>query len=281
MAFLHVQVFGNLRMQYQDRVITSFPTRHVEELWGYLLLEPQTKHHREKLIDLLWPDGAPDNGRARLSTALWRLRTLLEQMGVEASAFLQTSRDWVALVPQRPFTCDLTQFDQALAQADQTVGAAREQWLQTAVALARGDLLDGLYADWVLIAREHLARRYLQALGELMADCLARHAYAEALTHGQVILAADPLREEVHRALMLCYWRLGQPGPAIQQFHHCARLLLDELHILPLPETRALYQQLLDERLPHPAIHATPTIHAAYRDFLRAGDRLNTLLNGD
>lgn len=279
MALLHIRAFGKLQMQYQDKAITSFPTHHVEELLAYLLLHQETEHHREKLIDLLWPDGSPDNARGRLNTVLWRLRATFEALGLDTAVCLPTSRDWVAFSPTRPFTCDLTLFEQALTQATQTDGDTREQWLQTAVALYHGDLFDGLYADWVLIAREQLARRFLHALGELMAACLARHAYAEALAHGHTILAADPLREEVYRALMLCYWRLGQPGQAIQQFHRCAHLLLEELHVLPLPETRALYQQLLDERLPQSS--PTPAIHAAYHDFLRAGDRLNTLLNGD
>ncbi|MBK6324555.1 MAG: hypothetical protein IPF56_01230 [Chloroflexi bacterium] len=280
MALLHIQAFGKLQMQYQDKTTTTFPTRHVEALFGYLLLYPETEHHREKLIELLWPDGSPDNARARLSTAVWRLRSVFDSLGLDTAVYLPASRDWIAFTPTRPYSCDLAQFEQALTQASQTRNETlREQCLQTAVALYRGDLFDGLYPDWILIAREQFARRFLQALGELMAACLARHAYAEALAHGQTILAADPLREEVYRALMLCYWRLGQPGQAIQQFHQCARLLLEELHILPLPETRALYQELLDQRLQHPHTTTDPAINAAYHDFLRAGETLNSLLD--
>ena len=279
MTALHIQAFGRLRLQYREIVISSFPTRHVEELFAYLLLHPKMDHHREKLIALLWPDGSPEKARGRLSTALWRLRTLFAELGLETAVILPTSRDWIAFSPDCPLSCDLTHFAEALTQAAQADGAARERWLQTAVSLYQGDLCAGLYADWLLIVREQLARHYLQALGDLMAACLARHAYAEAATYGQTILAADPLREEVHRALMRCYWQLGQPTQAIQQFHHCATLLLDELHILPLPETRALYQQILEERLPHSPTNTNPALHAAYRDFLHAGDRLNALLN--
>jgi len=281
MALLRIRAFGKLQVQYQDKVITSFPTRHTEELFAYLLLHQETEHHREKLIELLWPDGSPDNARGRLSTTLWRLRLVFDALGLDTAVYLPSSRDWIAFTPARPFTLDVTQFEDALTQAALAPDEMREQCLQTAVSLYQSDLFAGLYADWILTAREQFARRHLHALGELMAACLARHAYTAALAHGQTILAADPLREEVHRALMLCYWRLGQPGQAVQQFHHCARLLLEELHILPLPETRALYQQLLEERLQHPHTANDTAVHAAYRDFLRAGDRLNTLLNGD
>jgi len=281
MALLRIQAFGKLQVQYQDKVITSFPTRHAEELFAYLLLHQETEHHREKLIELLWPDGSPDNARGRLSTTLWRLRLVFDALGLDTAVSLPTSRDWIAFTPTRPFTFDVTQFNDVLAQAALAPDDRREQCWETAVSLYHGDLFDGLYADWILTAREQYARRCLRAWGDLMAAYLARHAYSEALACGQTILAADPLREEVHRALMLCYWRIGQPGQAIQQFHHCARLLLEELHILPLPETRTLYQQLLEERLQHPHTANDPAIHAAYQDFLRAGDHLNSLLIGD
>ena len=281
MALLRIRAFGKLQVQYQDKVITSFPTRHTEELFAYLLLHQETEHHREKLIELLWPDGSPDNARGRLSTTLWRLRLVFDALGLDTAVYLPSSRDWIAFTPARPFTLDVTQFEDALTQAALAPDEMREQCLQTAVSLYQSDLFAGLYADWILTARERFARRHLHALGELMAACLARHAYTAALAHGQTILAADPLREEVHRALMLCYWRLGQPGQAVQQFHHCARLLLEELHILPLPETRAFYQHLLEERLQRPHTADDTAVHAAYHDFLHAGDRLNTLLNGD
>lgn len=281
MAHLHVRAFGKLQVQSQTKAITSFPTHHVEELLGYLLLHQETEHHREKLIELLWPDGSPENARGRLNTVLWRLRSLLADLGLDTAVCLPSSRDWIAFTPARPFTCDVAQFDDALAQAALAQDEMREHCLQTAVSLYQGDLFDGLYTEWILAAREQFARRHLHALGELMAACLARHAYADALAHGHTILAADPLREEVHRALMVCYRQLGQPSLAIQQFQHCARLLLDELHILPLPETRALYQQLLDERLQQPHTAVDTAVHTAYHDFLRAGDRLNSLLNGD
>lgn len=213
MALLHIQAFGKLQMQYQDKTTTTFPTRHVEALFGYLLLYPETEHHREKLIELLWPDGSPDNARARLSTAVWRLRSVFDSLGLDTAVYLPASRDWIAFTPTRPYSCDLAQFEQALTQAGQTRNETlREQCLQTAVALYRGDLFDGLYPDWILIAREQFARRFLQALGELMAACLARHAYAEALAHGQTILAADPCVKK--STAPLCCATGGSVNPA-------------------------------------------------------------------
>jgi hypothetical protein len=70
MTALQVQAFGRLRLQHDGHVVTSFPTHHVEELLAYLLLNPQVRHSREKLITILWPESQPEKARGRFSTTL-------------------------------------------------------------------------------------------------------------------------------------------------------------------------------------------------------------------
>ncbi|MFQ5420771.1 MAG: bacterial transcriptional activator domain-containing protein, partial [Anaerolineae bacterium] len=138
---------------------------------------------------------------------------------------------------------------------------------------------EGIYADWCLVERERLARLRLRAMGQVMAACLHRQAFADALEWGQAILAEDPLREEVHRALMRCYQQLGQHGRAIAQFQQCAQLLQDELAVLPLPETIAAYQQIITDRLQSlPTGQAGAAVQTAFANFQQAAQHLNNLL---
>ena len=87
---------------------------------------------------------------------------------------------------------------------------------------------------------------------------MERTAYQEAILYGESILNLDPLREEVYRALMICYLRLGSFSDVAKQFHLCSQILWEELRVLPLPETVALFDQMLvnryqtHSRLPHP-----------------------------
>lgn len=284
MKLLEVQAFGKLSLQCNGSVTASFPTRHVEELLGYLLLNQHVKHRREKLIGILWPDRDPTEARARFSTVLWRLRTLLDKIGAPSTLYLETTRDWVSFMPERPPRLDVERFEQLLTQAQFTSDDVRhEQSLGHAVSLYRGELYEGIYADWCLVERERLARLYLRAMGQLMNCCIRRHDFAAAVDLGQAILDEDPMREEVHRAIMYCHQQMNQRAQAVEQYFRCAQQLRQELQIVPMPETVALYRQIVENRLKErEATTADPLqtqLQDAFREFQQAGDKLNSLLS--
>jgi DNA-binding SARP family transcriptional activator len=116
-----------------------------------------------------------------------------------------------------------------------------------------------------------------------MAGLVRQERFQEAISAGQLILESDPLREEVHRALMRCYWRLGQRSAAAQQFQRCAKLLQAELQILPMPETIALYRTIVEERLeelgPGYGGPQEMQLRIAFDNFLEAAEQLNLALD--
>ncbi len=278
---IYFQAFGKLKLQVKGNWITHFPTRQVEELTGYLLLHQNKEHCREKLATILWPDHAPDKGRACLSTALWRLRCLFKQAGFPPENLIYTTRNTITLALTESAVLDTIHFESLISQG-KTNPDDSCQLLQQAITLYQGDFCQGIYADWCLIERERLARQHLWALGRLMIHQTNAKQYRQALEIGHCLLSHDPLREDVHRALMYCHQKLGQDGQAIQQFQNCASLLQKELGIIPLPETVALYQQILTNRL-H-AVHSQQThpksceLDNAFADFLRASARLANLI---
>ena len=283
MTELKVRVFGKLRLQAGQCRVDAFPTRRAEALLVYLLIYPKTRHSREKLIDTLWPDASLSNGRASLSTALWRLRTVFDSLGLSAADYLQATRDWISLEPASPLECDFVAFEEHVKAAERSAGEGRAQrYFQAAIELYRGPFCEGIYAEWCLRERERLERLYLRAQGQLMAGFIRQERYSEAIAAGQAILVDDPLREEVHRALMRCYCNMGRRAAAARQFQRCARLLQQELQILPMPETIALYRRIVEERLEELGL-AEPTpfdleLQAAYSNFLAAAEQLNAAM---
>ncbi|HRQ36759.1 MAG TPA: BTAD domain-containing putative transcriptional regulator [Chloroflexota bacterium] len=285
MAHLQIRALGKLQLQHDELVVSSFPTHHVEELLGYLLLFPRVKHSRLKLIDLLWPDCSEEQGRGRLNTAVWRLRTIFHTLHFTCDDFLVTARDWVSLSPQPDVQIDFVTFETWERQARAEVDLVRqESLLNQAIALYQGDFCEGIYADWCLLERERLARLHLRLLGDLMFSAMRRGEYETAVEMGQHILQIDPLREEVHRALMHCYRCLGLYAQAIRQFHHCADLLQAELHIMPLPETITLFSQIAAEQSAGlrqnegAAGPNTAELQAAVAELQLASERVNDLL---
>jgi DNA-binding SARP family transcriptional activator len=114
---------------------------------------------------------------------------------------------------------------------------------------------------------------------------MERRAYKEAIEASHRILDIDPLREEVHRALMQCYGSSGHRCDGIRQFQKCANLLLSELGIFPLPETIEIYRNLIatetDECLETTADpQYQQQLQETFSDFMSLGDELVELLEG-
>ncbi len=243
MNVLRVYAFGRLRVSYADGDVCRFPSRQAESLFGYLALHAGADLPREVLIEQVLNDYTDlKSARARLSTALWRVRRTLLDAGAPADEYLVAERDTVGLTGGAALWVDMSAFLEAL-QAAATAENPERAWAQ-AVECYQGDLCEGLYHDWCLAERERLERLLLRTLGQMMVACGAREAFEEAIALGQRILARDPLREEIHRALMSYYYRLGSRTEAVRQYQRCRNLLRAELGIDPMPETQALYLQI-------------------------------------
>ena len=279
-----IRAFGKLQLGHEKAISSHFPTRQVEELLGFLLLDPYVQHTREKLITVLWPNIDFSGGRHRFSVVLSRLRKMFHQLGVPPEGYIHSTREWVSFSPERPFSFDRDQFVQQChlgLHAENLV--QRESFLSSAIALYHADLMEGIFADWCLLERERLARLRLRALGQLMYCCMQRRAYAEAIEYGHTILKDDALREETHRALMQCYQGQGRLDLAARQYKACVQLLHEELNELPLPETRDSYIQIMEQRallslekITSPADKAS--LQTALLAFHQAAQHLESLL---
>ena len=284
MSQLHARGFGGLELTGNGLAIQSYPTRHVEELLGYLLLNQHQAYSRDNLIELLWPHEPSENSRGRLSTVLWRLRGIFSRLGINANSIIQTNRDHITFAPSEPLPFDVESFEHQLDLA----WAAREDTakmaaLARAVDLYKGDLFTGIYGDWCLIERERLSQKHLQAQGELMHCHIHQNNFAMAIELGQSILANDPLREEVHRDLIFCYGRLGRRAEAAAQFQLCMDYLMLELKVYPMPDTVSIYQQIMttsmSESFPVSNRDLYERANRANAAFQQASNRLVKILN--
>lgn len=283
MPVLEVVGLGTLTLSTTNSIVFRFPTRHVEELLGFLLLNQRTPFSRETLVDLLWPNDIVSDCRGCLSNTLWRLGCLFRQLGLAKDDFLCVSREYVQFDPKTPIVFDVPRFSSALKEAAAaTDDLAKSVGLEAALGIYGGELFTGLYADWCLVERERLSRMHQQALADLMYAHIRLERFETAIEVGQAILREDPLREDIHRALMRCYGFLQDRRSVQRQFRHCSEVLYEELQVLPMPETVKAYQQSMvslvcnqAKSLPDARAHSALR---ALRDFQDAGDRLDKQL---
>lgn len=140
-----LRLLGGLEARCGDLVLTHFSSRPAAALLARLALWPNQRHSREQLIELLWPEVAPDVGRNRFRQVLATLRGLIEPPGWPAGSVLSADRLTVQLRPGA-MVCDAVEFE-ALVQGQQTAAASRRYG---------GELMPGFYDEWVVEERERL-----------------------------------------------------------------------------------------------------------------------------
>lgn len=248
MSDLQIRLFGDVTVLHPSDPTPLKLSRSTQAFLAYLLMQ---KHlvPRDLLMDLFWVDYRPDRARSSLTTAIWRLRQLLEPDGVQPGTYLVTKNTGeVGFNWESSHWLDTESFEQdispllhkpLLALCDDDM-----KRLNGSLTLYRGELLEGIYEDWALRERERFRSLYLNCLTRLMEFHASRHDLDQSIAYGHEILRQDPLREEIHRDLMRMYLDSGQRRLAIRQYTQCRDLLMQELGIPPLEETQALYQQI-------------------------------------
>jgi DNA-binding SARP family transcriptional activator len=249
MNVLRIKLFGGGRVEFAETHPRVKLTSTTCFLLAYLVFYRQRAHPRDVLLNLMWGDLPSERARGCLNTALWRLRRHLEPQGIPTGTYLiSTSTGEVSFNCQSDFWLDVAAFEQTVLDTlrhppEQAVESQVAQ-LESAIDLYTGDLLESCYCDWVLPERERLRNLFLDAHYYLMGYYHTHQNFNRALQHGSVILAYNPLREDVHRQMMRLYNGSGQRSLAIQQYKICRQTLLDELDIEPMPETQALLEKI-------------------------------------
>jgi DNA-binding SARP family transcriptional activator len=249
MPALRIQLFGTVQVSHDGLPQDARLIHAVQSLLAWLLLHRRKTHARETLAGLFWGEQSQARARSCLSTALWRLRRVLEPGGIERGTYLIARPDVVGFNCASDYWLDVAAFDDGVGRhlpasvnGDRSLDWSRAE---DAVACYTGDLLEGFYDDWALRERERLRVLYLDSLGTLLRRHSETGKLEPALRCGRQILALDPLREDIHREVIRLHVRNGHRALALKQYECCRVALEEELGVEPMEETRALCAELL------------------------------------
>jgi len=211
-----------------------------------LLTAPNTTVSTDRLIDEVWPDGAPKSAVESLRNHVLRLR---RRLGPLAAQRLRTEDRGYRLVlgpgelDELEFTSWCVQGREALLAKDWN-GASK--LLADALALWRGRP----FADVPLGpgGSAHIQRltetRLLALAGRFQVELhLGRHL--EVVAELSSVAEEHPLREEFHRQLMLALYRSDRQAEAQAVYHRLRRTLRDELAVEPSASVRELQRRIL------------------------------------
>jgi len=232
---LGLRLFGGLALDNPERrEIGRAGQRRRLALLAILASPPGTPVSRDKLLALLWPEIPADDGRHRLSVALYDLR---QALGEDAIAFTTQA---ITLAPNH-LRIDTADFDRAVA---------RQDW-EKAVALYSGPFMDGVYLvdaaefeQWVDQRRSALERSYARAL-EMVANARAQSGeHDRAVDAWQALTNIDPYSERYAAGLMRALDAAGNRSGALRYAAEHTERLRAELDAEPARDIELLATEL-------------------------------------
>ncbi len=262
MPGLSLRLLGPPSIEVDDAQL-RVDTRKAAALLAYLALEgPQ---RRESLAALLWPESTDVRARAALRRTLSVLNRAL------GNRWLDSDRARVGLTGAG-WSCDAAELLTVAASTaahrhvDGGACASCTDALRSAADLYRGEFMLGFglrdsaeFDEWMMVQAEALRRESSAVLERLVGQLTQAGQLEAAMLYAKRQVTLDPLHEPAHRRLMQLYAWNNRRADAIHQYRDCVATLHRELGVRPLDETSALYQAIVEDKIPRPPYTAPST----------------------
>ncbi|MEV4312383.1 BTAD domain-containing putative transcriptional regulator [Actinocrispum sp. NPDC049592] len=207
-----------------------------------LLLEANRHVSADRLVELTWPDGAPDSARAVIHTQVSRLRSVLS-VADDVSLVREGSG---YLLQCDPGQIDWFRFRTLAAQARTGPDEQRIELLEQALALWEGPALSSITAEDVrLRLARPLDEARLTAQEDRFDAYLRLNRHAEIMHELTELAAEHPDRQQLVARLMLALHRSDRTPEALTAYQDLYQRLNEELGLEPAPALRQLHLQIL------------------------------------
>jgi predicted ATPase/DNA-binding SARP family transcriptional activator len=197
----------------------------------------------DQLIDRVWADEPPHNGRNALAAYMSRLRQLFA--GAEDVQIVREPGGYKLAVDA--LSVDLHRFRHLVSKARATadpVGAAAV--FDSALGLWRGEPFPSIDTPWLNDVRAAVEAERFSAELDRNDAALRAGRHAELLGELTAALQAHPLDERLVGQLMLAQYRSGRQADALDTYRNTRERLVEELGVDPSPPLRDVYQTILE-----------------------------------
>ncbi|MFT3835100.1 MAG: BTAD domain-containing putative transcriptional regulator [Micropruina sp.] len=235
---LTVGVLGAVEVR-RDGLAVALPAGKTTELLARLALDAGHPVRVDVLIDDLW--GVP-TGRNTLQAKVSQLRRSLAEPGVVRAldgAYLLDLEPDAVDAERAVRLADAAERAQLAGDAATALDLSRE-----GVVLFRGDLLP-LAGSWAAVHRTRLDETRWSLIETMVAARVDLGAGAELVAELEGLIAQQPLREGLWRALITVLYRSGRQSDALAAYRRIRERLAGELGLEPGPQLRRLELDVL------------------------------------
>jgi predicted ATPase/DNA-binding SARP family transcriptional activator/DNA-binding CsgD family transcriptional regulator len=251
---LRIGLLGGFSVSVGERKVdeSAWRFRKAASLMKLLALAPGHRLHRERAMDLFWPESGKKPASNNLRQTLHVARRTLHPDPEINSRYLSVSGEQLVMCPEGQFWVDVEAFEETAdtARRSKDPGAYR-----AAIELYSGELLpEDRYEEWAESRRQELRQRFISLLIELAGLYEERGTEEEDLAQAvqalKRVLAEEPTNEEAHVGLMRLHAFSGRSGEALRQYVRLSEALSSELSVEPSASTRAISEEIAAGRFP-------------------------------
>lgn len=243
-----VRCLGRFEVWLGDERISGWRLEKSRELIAFLATQGGNAVPRETVADALWSGyGWDASVRHLIANAVSGVRARVRAAADNDSLQpLLTARQRMQLHPTL-FWIDLDAFESSLRQAASLPDREALEAYERALALYRGDFLEGELFPWIDAYRADFRQRLIEGARRAagVADQLGEHARADRLYC--TILEHEPTDEPAARWRMRYLARAGDINGARKVYRaltEALQLTLDDPRARPAPETQSLLTEL-------------------------------------
>lgn len=245
---LQVWLLGQFETKLDGRRVV-LSARAAQSLLAYLMLSAGTPHPRAKLAGLLWSDFPEENARRNLRQELWRLRKALASPAPGAVEYILAEELDLTFNANAEYWLDAAQLQKPESDLDTLISA---------VSLYRGELLPGMYDDWILLEREHLQAVFDIKMQSLLEQLIDAKRWNTVIEWSERWIVQGQTPEPAYRALMVAHHATGNRAKIAGTYERCRDALKNDLGVEPSEETNNLYEQIIHgQQVTH--VDLTPT----------------------
>ena len=227
----------------------AWSTRRARDIMCFVTSRRHHRASKDLIVDTFWGETDIEVVEKNFHPTISHIRRALNNNQPLKQNFLLYREGDYQLNPEFSYQIDIEAFDRLLEEGEKARRSRDfEECVKVyehAVALYRGEFMQGSYEPWVEEQRTYYREQYLRLLEVLAGVAQKLGDWSKSMQLAQRILHEDQFREDIHCLVMRAHGALGNRGAVKEHYQGLRRLLQAELGVEPGPETRKLFQELV------------------------------------
>ena len=228
----------------------AWTTRRSRDIFCYIATSPHRRVSKDVLIEAFWPNEDIDAVEKNFHPTISHIRKALNSRQAFKQNFIVFRDGAYQLNPELSYSIDTEAFERLIADAEIAKREKDAERLRTsleaAYAIYRGEFMATVYDDWAEERRQFYTEQFGRVLTALAKLAVSEKRWQSAQKYANQLLKADPFREDIHRLVMKILAAQSKPAAVKKHFEDLRDLLKADLGIEPSPETRKLFQELMN-----------------------------------